>query len=284
VLAKGNTDINGPHQGGYIETPDGKGWFVHFQSRGAHGRIVHLQPVRWADDWPVMGNAPEGAITGEPVTEYAIPVGLPSQSSAKPQSSDDFNRKTLSPLWEWNHNPVNDRWSLTERPGFLRLHTAYSPDLLHARNTITECLQDESAEVTVRLDLEHLVAGDRTGFGLFDKSQSYVAVVQGKAGRKMIFSNNDSESVGPEVTSRFVQLRGRVNGDFATYSYSIDDGVTFTPIGTQVKLTFGWWKGARPALFAFNTDSETKAQGFVDVDWVRYTTVNDTDDGSRKAM
>lgn len=270
VLAKGNTDINGPHQGGYIETPDGKGWFAHFQSRGAHGRIVHLEPVRWVDDWPVIGNAPEGATTGEPVMQYAMPVVLNPQPTDRPQTSDDFNGKTLSPMWEWNHNPVNERWSLTERPGFLRLHTALSADLLHARNTITECLQDESEEVTVRLDLAHLASGDRTGLSIFDVSKSYVAVVQGQSGRRLVFSIKDTETAGPEVKPGVVQLRAHVTGDLAMYSYSIDDGATFTPIGSEVKLAFGWWKGARPAIFAYNSDAAAKTHGFVDVDWVRY--------------
>jgi beta-xylosidase len=283
VLAKGNTDINGPHQGGYVETPDGKGWFVHFQSRGAHGRIVHLQPVRWANDWPVMGNAPEGATTGEPVKEYTMPVVLHPQPTDKPQTSDDFNEKTLSPMWEWNHNPVNEGWSLTEQPGFLRLHTAFSQDLLHARNTLTECLQDETAEVTVRLDLNRLAAGDRAGLSLFDVSKSYVAVVQGERSRKLVFSNKDAETAGTEISSRFVQLRGRVDGEVATYAYSLDDGATFTPIGTEVKLAFGWWKGARPAVFAFNTDPGAKNHGFVDVDWVNYKAIGSSQAGPGKS-
>ncbi len=270
VLAKGNTDINGPHQGGYVETPDGKGWFIHFQSRGAHGRIVHLQPVRWDSDWPVIGSAPPGATTGEPVMEHRLPVVLHPQPTDKPQTSDDFDAKTLSPMWEWNHNPVNERWSLTDRPGFLRLHMAYAADLLHARNTITECLQDEAAEITVRLDLEHLAPGDRTGLSIFDVSKSYVAVVEGDTSRKLVFSMKDADTAGPEVTARFVQLRGLVKGDVARYSYSVDDGATFHPIGSEVKLAFGWWKGARPAVFAFNTDANAKTNGLVDIDWVHY--------------
>jgi beta-xylosidase len=243
---------------------------VHFQSRGAHGRIVHLQPVRWADDWPVIGSAPEGAITGEPVPQYRIPAVLHPQPTDKPQTSDEFSEKNLAPLWEWNHNPDNGRWSLAERPGFLRLHTAYSPDLLHARNTITECLQDEAAEITVRLDLARLAPGDRSGLSIFDMSKSYVAVVQGKSSRKLIFSNKDSETSGPEIIAATVQLRGTAIGDIAAYSYSTDEGATFTSIGSEVKLAFGWWKGARPAVFAFNTDSATKANGYVDLDWIHY--------------
>jgi beta-xylosidase len=270
VLAKGDTEINGPHQGGYVETPDGKGWFVHFQSRGAHGRIVHLQPVRWENDWPVIGKAAKGETTGEPVAEYAMPIELKPAPKDAPQTSDEFDGKVLAPMWEWNHNPVNERWSLTERKGFLRLHTAFSPDLLHARNTLTECLQDETAEITARLDLENLAPGDRAGLSLFDFRSSYVAVVQGNGARRLVFSNNGEETAGPVITSRFVQLRGRVEGDRATYSYSADDGATFSPFGSEVNLVFSWWKGARPGLFAFNADPSAKKFGYVDIDWVHY--------------
>lgn len=270
VLEKGSTDINGPHQGGYVETPDGRGWFIHFQSRGAHGRIVHLQPVRWVDDWPVMGKAAEGSITGEPVAEYAVPIALNPPSTGAPQTSDDFVGKTLAPMWEWNHNPVNPRWSLTERKGFLRLHTAFSSDLLHARNTLTESLQHETVEITARLDLRNLREGDRVGLTALDKSLSYLGVAQRQGTRQLVFSINGIETTGPKVPTRFVQLRSRIDGDTTSFSYSVDDGRTFTPFGTQVKLVFSWWKGARPGLFAFNTDKAATQHGFVDVDWVRY--------------
>jgi beta-xylosidase len=270
VLAQGNTNVNGPHQGGYVETPDGTGWFVHFHSQGAHGRIVYLEPVRWDAGWPVIGKAPPGATTGEPVREYRVPVVLHPQPSDRPQTSDDFSGRTLLPMWEWNHNPVDNLWSLTERPGFLRLHTSYSPDLLHARNTLTECLQDESAEVTVRLDLSHLVPGDRTGLSILDKSTAYVAVVQEKTGRKLVYSTGGPEIAGPAITAGSVQFRGIVHGDSASYSYSVDDGKTFERVDGEVKLAFGWWKGARPAVFAFNGDSASNAKGYADVDWVHY--------------
>jgi beta-xylosidase len=270
VLAQGNTQINGPHQGAYVETPDGKGWFVHFQSRGAHGRIVHLQPVRWDDDWPVIGKADDAATVGEPVAEYPVPVALNRASTDQPQTSDEFGGKSLAQMWEWNHNPVDDRWSLTERKGFLRLHTAFSPDLLHARNTLTECLQDEAAEITVRLDVSDLASADRTGLSLLDFKRTYIAVVQRDGERRLVFSNKGTETEGPVITSRYVQLRGRIDGDTGTYLYSVDNGVTFLPFGSEVKLVFSWWKGARPSLFAFNTDPSAKKFGHVDIDWVRY--------------
>jgi beta-xylosidase len=278
VLEQGSTAINGPHQGGYVETPEGQGWFVHFQSRGAHGRIVHLEPVRWEDDWPIIGNVPEGAMKGEPVAEFAMPVVVKPTPQERPQTSDEFDGKTLSPMWEWNHNPVNERWSLNERRGFLRLHTAFSADLMHARNTLTECLQDEAAEITVRLDVTHLAQGDRAGLSLLDFRKSYVAVVEREGVRRIVFSNKDEETAGPVISSRFVELRGRVDGEKGAYSYSVDDGATFLPFGTKVTLAFGWWKGVRPGVFAFNTDPGAKRFGFVDLDWVHYTAASPSRD------
>ena len=266
VLTQGHTAINGPHQGGYVETPDGRGWFLHFQFREAHGRIVHLEPVQWKDDWPLIGE-PIDATRGQPVAEGPLPVA--GAKNVSPQTSDEFSERTLLPMWEWNHNPVDANYSLTERPGFLRLHTAFSPDLLHARNTLTECMQDDSFLFTARLDLTHLAQGDRVGVSLFDKSQSAIAVEQSDAHtRRWLFTVKGKAVPGPDVKAQIVQLRARVDGDVATYFYSVDEGQTFVPLGEPVRLVFSWWKGARPAVFAFNTESAHG--GFIDVDWVRY--------------
>ena len=170
VLAQGNTAVNGPHQGGYVETPDGGGWFLHSSERGPHGRIVYLEPVRWQDDWPLVGEATPGSDAGQPVAAAPLPVVVPASEQWKPQTSDEFNTKTLSPMWEWNHNPDEMRWSLSERKGFLRPHAGFAPDLFHAGNTLTETMQDESLEFTTRLGIQHMVDGDRAGLSIFDKS------------------------------------------------------------------------------------------------------------------
>jgi len=123
VLAQGETKINGPHQGAYVESPDGKGWFVHFQFDGAHGRIVHLEPVRWENGWPVVGKYPDDAVTGEPVRSGPIPGGTDADRLQRPQTSDEFSSSRLGPQWEWNHNPDNGHWSLRAA----RLSAADSP-------------------------------------------------------------------------------------------------------------------------------------------------------------
>ncbi len=270
VLSKGDTNVNGPHQGGYVETQDGRGWFLHFQLRGAHGRIVHLEPVRWEEDWPVMGKAFDGHGVGEPVAEGPMPVAVAGAASMAPQTSDEFTGATLSPLWEWNHNPDDAHWSLTERRGYLRLKPMPAADLMHARNTLTESMQDQALEFTARLDARHMQDGDRAGVSMFDKGLSYVGVEQTENGRRLLFCVGAAETPGPAVHADVVELRVRLNGDSATYSYSVDEGKTFVPLGTPTKAEFSWWKGARPALFAFNTRKDTQSKGYVDFDWAHY--------------
>lgn len=268
VLAQGNTKINGPHQGGYVETPDGRGWFLHFQMHGAHGRIVHLQPMRWEDDWPVIGEAAPGQTTGSPVAEASLPVA--GAANLKPQTSDEFNAASLSPMWEWNHNPDDANWSLTARRGFLRLHPGNAVDLYHARNTLTETMQDESLEFTTRMDLTHMGVGDRAGVTLFDRSQSYLGVTQSPTGRSLVFSVQGHDTMGPAIVGSTLDLRVTLHGEQASYSYSLDGGKTFAALGTPTKMAFSWWKGARPALFAFNTEKAASASDSVDFDWVHY--------------
>ncbi len=269
VLTQGSTSVNGPHQGAWVDTPDGKAWFIHFQQRGAHGRIVWLEPMVWKDDWPVVGMVPTGSAVGEPVMSGPLPVIVPGDKE-RPQTSDDFNATELSPMWEWNHNPDDNRWSLTERTGFLRLRPGHAADLMHARNTLTECMQDESLEVTTRVDVSHLAEGDRAGLSLFERSLSQVGVAQQEGLRSIYFSVDGRDIVGPRLAGSMntIQLRARVVVDTVVYSYSSDDGLTFQPIGAPVKLVFSWWKGARPALFAYNVAGES--QGAVDFDWMHY--------------
>jgi beta-xylosidase len=269
VLAQGSTRINGPHQGAYVETPDGKGWFVHFQSRGAHGRIVHLEPVLWVDDWPVMGEPSPGSPIGQPVASGPLPLIVPGATDLHIATSDEFSEPGLSSLWEWNHNPDAALWSLSERPGYLRLHAPASPDLLHARNTLTETMQDESLRFTSRLELGGLQTGDRAGVSLFDRHRTQIAVERQAAGLRLLFSTDDHDTLGPALNrSQAIQLRFELRGDSVCYSYSMDEGATFTPFGSCEQAQFSWWKGARPALFSFHRGEGPP--GFADFDWAHY--------------
>jgi beta-xylosidase len=268
VLAQGSTSINGPHQGGYVETPDGEGWFVHFQADGAHGRIVHLEPVRWLDDWPIIGDDPDGASTGQPAPSGPIPDHDDAASNQHPQTSDDFDQAKLAPQWEWNHNPDDAHWSLTARPGFLRLVPMQADGLLSARNTLTQCMQDNSFEFTVRVDIARVKPGVHAGLAMFEKSASGLEIVASGDTRRLNSFRLSDITEGPIISQKVIQLRVDVNGDEARYYYSLDDGVTFQQLGVVSEMHFSWWKGSRPALFAYTTSASDP--GPVDFDWVHY--------------
>jgi beta-xylosidase len=272
VLAQGTTRINGPHQGAYIETADGQGWFLHFQSRGAHGRIVHLEPVQWKDDWPIMGELAEGATAGEPVSSSEVPHHAGKDSQQAPQTSDEFSGKVLGPQWEWNHNPDNAHWTLAERPGFLRFKPMYAQNLMTARNTLTQMMQNESLEVTARLDLGGMKDGVHTGVAMFEKSASGLMVVQSDGRRSLSLFQKTGALEGPAVTGASIELRVHVEKDSATYFYSLDEGHNFQPLGSTVPVTFSWWKGSRPSLFAYTTNNSGESS-HIDIDWVRYQAI-----------
>ena len=259
--------------GAYVETEDGRGWFLHFQLRGAHGRIVHLEPVRWEQDWPIIGQAPTGATAGEPVSSGTVqePAGRGSQQH--PQTSDEFSRKELGPQWEWNHNPDDAHWTLAERPGFLRLKPMQAQDLTTARNTLTQPMQDQSLEFTAHLDVRGMKDGVHSGLAMFERSASGLMIVEENGRRRLSFFQKDGVQEGPLLIGGSIELRVRVEGDSATYSYSLDEGHTFQHLGSTVAIKFSWWKGSRPSLFAYTT-SDAGQSGYVDFDWVRYRPIN----------
>jgi beta-xylosidase len=271
VLQQGVTSINGPHQGGYVETPSGQGWFLHFQSRGAHGRIDHLEPVRWEDDWPIVGDAPAGATAGQPVASAPIPDHPGKPSTQHPQTSDDFTTTVLGPQWEWNHNPDDTHWSLTERRGYLRLKPTFASDVLAARNTLTQTMQDNAFDFTARLDLSGMKDSDHAGIAMFEQSPSGLQIVQTAGVRSLsFFPARDSTPAPTPLSSSTIQLRVHIDGDTATYFYSLDDGHTFQPIASPTRIAFSWWKGARPSLFTYTT-LQTADPGHIDFDWAHYT-------------
>lgn len=268
VLAQGSTTINGPHQGGYVETPDGEGWFIHFQSRGAHGRIVHLEPVRWKDDWPIIGDPIDDSTTGQPVPGGPIPGDPRVILQQRPQTSDEFSKAELGQQWEWNHNPDDSHWSLTARRGYLRLIPTTADGLFTARNTLTQTMQDNSLEFTIRLDLHRMKSGTHTGLAMFEKSASGLEIIQSGSERKLSYFHLQDETPGPVLARKILQLRVRVEGDVATYFYSLDDGHSFQQLGPATKISFSWWKGSRPSIFAYT--NESSHAGAVDVDWAHY--------------
>lgn len=272
VLAKGDTDVQAPHQGGYVETPSGEGWFAHFNSTGAYGRIVHLQPVRWVDDWPLIGE-PVSATTGQPVARHAVPDVGRTWPAVRPQTSDGFDGPPLGVQWEWNHNPVDTNWSLVARPGHLRLTAMYAPGFLAARNTLTQVHHGSASQTTARLDVSGLRDGERAGLAMLQVQPNWIGVAQRDGKRHLVFAAAGAETRGPRVTGSSLQLRQHVADQTVRYEYSLDDGRSFQSFGDPRPMRFSWWKGARPALFDWSTVAEARTRGHVDVDWVRIETL-----------
>jgi beta-xylosidase len=267
VLEQGNTVVQAPHQGGYVETPNGDGWFAHFNSTGAYGRIVHLQPVRWVDDWPIMGEPIAGSTTtGQPVMSHAMPDVGRKWPPVAVQTSDEFASGKLGVQWEWNHNPLDANWSLAARPGFMRLVATRAIDFVAARNTLTQVLHGPATEITTRLEVDGMRDGQRAGLAVLQVQPAWLGVVQTAGRRYITWSFAGAQVAGPVLEGRSLQVRLRIADEVASYEYSVDEGATFVPLGTPSKLRFSWWKGARPALFSFNTG--TGEAGHADFDWL----------------
>jgi beta-xylosidase len=268
VLEQGATAVRGPHQGGYVETPSGEGWFLHFSQHGGYGRILYLEPVHWKDGWPVIGSPIKDKVAGEPVERWPKPKTGRKDSAGRPSMSDDFNTRELSSQWEWNHNPDDRNWSLTERPGFLRLKALPAPDLLHARNTLTEQMQYQNFDLTTQIDVSAMRSGQRAGLVMFGTHPSWIGIVQTDRSRQIVYGDKEGESVIGDLTCNVIQLRMHIEDQNVAFSYSIDGGASFLPVRAATPFSFSWWKASRPALFTFNTLSKGPF-GSIDVDWVR---------------
>ena len=262
VLQKGATAINGPHQGGLVELDSGESWFIHFQSTEVLGRVCHLQPVRWVEDWPVMG------ISGEPVSVYRKPDVGRNFPKCLPQSSDEFDGPNLGLQWQWNHNPVDENWSLTERPGYLRLKALPASDIMSARNTITQKLMGSRGVISTEMSTENMIPGQVAGLTyLCGRDINWIGVVKDEEGCWLKAVTAGITYHGPDIGNGTVWLGSELNVEGSThFSFSVD-GAGFVPFGGECKMGGGFWKGARIGLFNYNC---TGSGGYADFNWFRY--------------
>ena len=254
VLETGTTGINGPHQGAIVDTPYGEWWFLHFQQRDPLGRVVHLQPMWWEDDWPVMGEDYDGNGVGEPVEGWTKPKTKKGSARSLPASSDDFSGTELGLQWQFNHNPVDDAWSLTRRPGFLAIDALQAESFWKARNTVSQKLMGFEGYYTTCLDCSALAEGQYAGLACMGKDNQCVGVLV-KDGMKYITLDDEDgmRDVSPVNAEKvWLRLKFDSNSNIFVFSYSTD-GNEFLPAGQIFTAWFGFWKGARPALFSYNT-------------------------------
>ena len=258
VMDRGRTDINGPHQGGWVETKSGESWFIHFQDRGAYGRIVHLQPMKWADDWPVIGEDPDGDGKGEPVTTYRKPNVGREYPVVMPQTSDEFNSNRLGLQWQWHANPVDSWSSLSARRGWLRLSAVAHEDLWTTPNLLLQKLPSRKFTVTTLVDGSHLMEGDRSGLLMMGREYSYLAIAGTAGGLRLVRPDKTIR----ELKNKSVFLRVSMSDGICEFSYSTD-GKNFSPAGEPFTAKPGVWIGAKVGLFSLG-------HGYVDYDWFRF--------------
>lgn len=272
-------------QGTIIDDVQGHWYGVIFQDRGAVGRVLTLSPCRWIDGWPMIGDE-----------EGKVPFVVNTLGNDAPTSlvvSDDFKSTTLRLNWQWNHNPINEAWSLTERRGYLRLKTSRVVSNLYAApNTISQRMEGPGCSATVAIDITHMSDGDCAGFAAFNGHSGVLTIrKEGKdtylqmSTATVNLSDKDKkiERVDEEVIER-VQINGnsvylridadfRVGQDWATFYYNTNDG-EWNKIGKPFKMRFDYrrlFMGTRYALFNYATK---RVGGYVDIDefsYQRYT-------------
>lgn len=267
VMKQGNTVINGPHQGGLTDTVTGEEWFLHFQDRGLYGRIVHMQPVVWENDWPVIGvNAADGC--GEPCLIHKKPNTGVSEALAALEASDDFASPALNLMWQWLGNPQESFYSLTQRSGFLRLYALNpsgkaKPVLWECANVLTQKLVCPYFKATACLYTDGMEEGGQAGMVMMGGHYAYLAVriVDGK--KTLVYTESyDGEDGMEEKTVIVRTLSGDVenvnltlamkesgHGPLFQLFYTIG-GELEENVPTDFMPSDHTWVGAKIGLFA----------------------------------
>jgi len=277
VMDQGSTPINGPHQGAWVDTPGGQDWFLHFQDKELYGRVVLLEPMKWLNDWPVIGNDPDGDGKGEPVLRNKKP-NLSKAPLQSPRESDEFNSAAIGKQWQWQANPEAS-WAFADATaGVLRLFARPNegpPGLWDVPNLLLQKLPAEEFMSTTRIDFHPntKIAGERAGLVIFGETFASLSLESTAQGIALVYATGSSKelevrkviasSVQPEVSLR---LGVRPDGE-CTFAYSVD-GKRFQQVAETFKATPGKWVGAKMGLFCLGPTPINDC-GFVDVDWFR---------------
>lgn len=291
VMAQGKTDINGPHQGGWVDTPAGESWFLHFQDKGAYGRVLHLNPMKWINDWPVIGVDKDGDGCGDPVSRYRKPKTDKTYPIETPVESDEFDTRKLGLQWEWHAN-YQDVFGFTTNMGYVRIYghelSPHFKNFWEVPNLLMQKFPAEEFTATAKLKVSAKDDGQLSGLIIMGWDYSWIGVE--KQGEKFLLKQavcKDAEQGNLEQVStlavlepsrkfeaglfpnyeREIYIRVHVDkGAYCRFSYSLD-GKKFTEAGTLFKARQGKWIGAKVGMFSVTPHG--KERGWVDVDWFR---------------
>ena len=289
VMAQGKTDINGPHQGGWVDTPAGESWFLHFQDKGAYGRVLHLNPMKWVNDWPVIGVDRDGDGCGDPVSRYRKPKTDKTYPIETPVESDEFDTRKLGLQWEWHAN-YQDVFGFTTNMGYVRIYghelSPHFKNFWEVPNLLMQKFPAEEFTATAKLKVSAKDDGQLSGLIVMGWDYSWMGVE--KQGEKFLLKQaicKDAEQGNLEQVStlavlepskkfeaglfpnfeRKIYIRVRVGKEaYCRFSYSLD-GKKFTEAGTLFKARQGKWIGAKVGMFSVTPHG--KERGWVDVDW-----------------
>lgn len=282
VMDQGKSPINGPHQGAWVDTPGGEDWFLHFQDKEAYGRVVHLQPMKWVNDWPVIGQDLDGDGKGEPVLTYKKPKLGTSYPKATPAESDEFNGNQLGLQWQWQANPLATWAFLNPAKGSLRLYSAKMPDSAknywEVPNLLLQKFPAEQFTAATKLIFSpnSKLENEKTGLIVMGLSYANIALKRKKDGIYLTYTSCSNAEKGKAEKEQLVQkieapnvyLRVKVStGAKCQFAYSLD-GHNFIDVGEVFQAEPGKWIGAKLGLFCVR-DQQTNDSGYADFDWFR---------------
>ncbi|MFZ6673162.1 glycoside hydrolase 43 family protein [Undibacterium sp. Xuan67W] len=287
VMQQGTSSVNGPHQGAWVHNQDGTDWFYHFQDKRAYGRVVHLQPMIWKDDWPVIGQDLANTGIGEPVASYARPLAAQAKTTVPIPTTDEFSEPHLGLQWQWNANSRAEWFSLAARPGHLRLYTQFfdtdagQPNLWNSPSLLLQKLPAENFVVDVKLDPHRLPNGGSSGVLMLGLNYAWLGVTRRHGRNEIVLVSCDkADQLGREKINEShaaddapIYLRMAVTtGGMVQFSYSLDQQ-TFILIGTPFKATMGRWVGAQMGLFSVVqvslVSTSNSPEHFADIDYFR---------------
>lgn len=278
VMDQGSSSVNGPHQGALVELESGESWFIHFQDNDVYGRIVHLQPVKWVNDWPVIGVDKNNTGKGEPVLNYKKPIKSDKQST--PQTSDEFSSTAMGLQWQWNAN-YQSCWAFNDaKNGVLRLYSITIPadqkNYSDIPNLLLQKFPAPNFSATTKMTFNPKNKGEEAGVIVNGIDYARLSIRYSES--KLILRQltcKDAPKGNPEICNdsilienQTIYLKVKVTYPGNCQFYYSTSGKDYIKIGSQFKVKEGLWIGAKVGLFCtrqfFINDG-----GYADFDWFR---------------
>lgn len=297
VLEEGKSEINGPHQGALVETPAGESWFIHFQERGIYGRIVHLEPVRWSCDWPLMGTSVKtGVFPGNPVKRFCSPKFLFGRNYYKIPARQIRAFEDANLEWQWSGNHNEKFAEFVGRNGkdceSFKLNVLCFSDhfcrgfsvLWNSSNVLTQKIQYENFYFMATLNLKDLPVGGRTGMIFIGDEYASIAVERSEYGFDFVYLKSKNNYLSDDTRDEIEIYRTPMQLDSDSQPVKIRmDFISFSAYSAAIqfsvkssnfcKKTFSWkseyfsaenahWVGGRFGLYAV-TKKNAESKGSV---------------------